>query len=405
MQIRELIPTFVSKFNKMVNRAIENLLKEYAGEFRSLLLVGPRQSGKSTLVKKVFPDKPYISLENIDERDLAENDPRAFLGRFPHGAILDEIQRAPGLLNYLQEILDNSTEDGLFILTGSNNLLLQSDISQTLAGRIGILDLLPLSVDEIKSFEPDEFEANSLILKGSYPEIYHKRRNPQHWYPSYIRTYIERDVRNIRNIENISMFIKFLRLCAGRVGQQLNVSSLSNECGIDVKTVNSWLSVLESTYIIKLLQPYYENYNKRVVKTPKLFFYDTGIVCSLLGIRNTKELSVSSFRGKLFENFILKEVMKAIKNNGYQTELYYWKINNGIEIDIIVDNGQSLTPIEIKSAQTYSRDFESNLTVFNALRAESGGMIVYDGNINFKTSGQTDVFNWDKLAEKIKSIL
>jgi predicted AAA+ superfamily ATPase len=263
---------------------------------------------------------------------LAENDPRAFLGRFPHGAILDEIQRAPGLLNYLQEILDNSTEDGLFILTGSNNLLLQSDISQTLAGRIGILDLLPLSVDEIKSFEPDEFEANSLILKGSYPEIYHKRRNPQHWYPSYIRTYIERDVRNIRNIENISMFIKFLRLCAGRVGQQLNVSSLSNECGIDVKTVNSWLSVLESTYIIKLLQPYYENYNKRVVKTPKLFFYDTGIVCSLLGIRNTKELSVSSFRGKLFENFILMEIMKAIKNNGYQTELYYWKINNGIEI-------------------------------------------------------------------------
>jgi hypothetical protein len=201
------------------------------------------------------------------------------------------------------------------------------------------------------------------------------------------------------------MFIKFLRLCAGRVGQQLNVSSLSNECGIDVKTVNSWLSVLESTYIIKLLQPYYENYNKRVVKTPKLFFYDTGIVCSLLGIRNTKELSVSSFRGKLFENFILMEIMKAIKNNGYQTELYYWKINNGIEIDIIVDNGQSLTPIEIKSAQTYSRDFESNLTVFNALRAESGGMIVYDGNINFKTSGQTDVFNWDKLAEKIKSIL
>ena len=392
-------------YTLMVNRAIENLLKEYAGEFRSLLLVGPRQSGKSTLVKKVFPDKPYISLENIDERDLAENDPRAFLARFPHGAILDEIQRAPGLFNYLQEILDNSTEDGLFILTGSNNLLLQSNISQTLAGRIGILDLLPMSMNEIKEFELEELDVNSLILKGSYPEIYHKKRNPQHWYPSYIRTYIERDVRNIRNIDNISMFVKFLRLCAGRVGQQLNISSLSNECGIDVKTVNSWLSVLESTYIIKLLQPYYNNYNKRLVKSPKLYFYDTGIVCSLLGIRNTKELSVSSFRGSLFENFILMEIMKEIKNNGFQTELYYWKINKGIEIDIIVDNGQSLTPIEIKSAQTYSIDFENNLTAFNGLRSKNGGMIVYDGNMNFKTSGQTEVFNWEKLIEKIKTIV
>jgi predicted AAA+ superfamily ATPase len=389
----------------MVNRTIENLLKEYAGEFRSLLLVGPRQSGKSTLVKKVFPDKPYISLENIDERDLAEIDPRAFLARFPHGAILDEIQRAPGLFNYLQEILDNSTEDGLFILTGSNNLLLQSNISQTLAGRIGILDLLPMSMNEIKEFELEELDVNSLILKGSYPEIYHKKRNPQHWYPSYIRTYIERDVRNIRNIDNISMFVKFLRLCAGRVGQQLNISSLSNECGIDVKTVNSWLSVLESTYIIKLLQPYYKNYNKRLVKSPKLYFYDTGIVCSLLGIRNTKELSVSSFRGSLFENFILMEIMKEIKNNGFQTELYYWKINKGIEIDIVVDNGQSLTPIEIKSAQTYSSDFENNLTAFNGLRSKNGGMIVYDGNMNFKTSGQTEVFNWEKLIEKIKTIV
>ena len=279
VQIKESIPIFVPKFNSMVNRKIEDLLREYAGEFRSLLLVGPRQSGKSTLVKKVFFEKPYISLENIDERDLALRDPRAFLQRFPNGAILDEIQRVPSLFNYLQEILDNSTEDGLFILTGSNNLLLQSNISQTLAGRIGILDLLPLSHNEIKKFDEEEVDIDSLITKGAYPEIYQKKRNPQHWYPSYIRTYIERDVRDIRNIDNISMFTKFLRLCAGRVGQQLNISSMSNECGIDVKTVNSWLSVLESTYIIKLLQPYYKNYNKRIVKSPKLYFFDTGVVC------------------------------------------------------------------------------------------------------------------------------
>jgi len=238
----------------MVSREIETLLREYAKEFRSLLLVGPRQSGKSTLVKKVFSDKPYISLENIDERELALGDPRAFLQRFPYGAILDEIQRVPSLFNYLQEILDNSSEDGLFILTGSNNLLLQSNISQTLAGRIGILDLLPLSLNEIKKFDSEELNIDSLIIKGAYPEIYNKKRNPQHWYPSYIRTYVERDVREIKNIDNISLFTRFIRLCAGRVGQQLNVSSLSNECGIDVKTVNSWLSVLESTYIIKLLQ-------------------------------------------------------------------------------------------------------------------------------------------------------
>ena len=361
----------------MVNREIEDLLREYAGEFRSLLLVGPRQSGKSTLVKKVFSEKPYISLENIDERDLAIHDPRAFLQRFPNGAIL----------------------------TGSNNLLLQSNISQTLAGRIGILDLLPLSHNEIKKFDEEEVDIDSLITKGAYPEIYQKKRNPQHWYPSYIRTYIERDVRDIRNIDNISMFTKFLRLCAGRVGQQLNISSLSNECGIDVKTVNSWLSILESTYIIKLLQPYYKNYNKRIVKTPKLYFYDTGVVCSLLGIRNTKELSVSSFRGPLFENFILMEIAKMIKNKGSQSELYYWKINKGVEIDIILDNGQSLTAIEVKSAQTYSKDFENNLLSFNAARNETGGMIVYDGKMNFTASNGTEVYNWQNLNDKISAVI
>ncbi len=389
----------------MVSREIETLLREYAKEFRSLLLVGPRQSGKSTLVKKVFSDKPYISLENIDERELALGDPRAFLQRFPYGAILDEIQRVPSLFNYLQEILDNSSEDGLFILTGSNNLLLQSNISQTLAGRIGILDLLPLSLNEIKKFDSEELNIDSLIIKGAYPEIYNKKRNPQHWYPSYIRTYVERDVREIKNIDNISLFTRFIRLCAGRVGQQLNVSSLSNECGIDVKTVNSWLSVLESTYIIKLLQPYYKNYNKRIVKSPKLYFYDTGVVCSLLGIRKTSELSLSSFRGPLFENFILMEIAKDIKNKGSQSELYYWKINKGIEIDIILDNGQSLMPIEVKSAQTFSTDFEKNLTAFNSARKENGGMIVYDGKMDFISSKQIEVFNWKDLMEKLGVVI
>jgi predicted AAA+ superfamily ATPase len=387
--------------NNMVNRQIEDLLLEYSQQFRSLLVVGPRQSGKSTLVKKVFKNKPYISLENIDERMLAEYDPRSFLGRFPNGAILDEIQNVPELFNYLQEILDNSEEDGLFILTGSNNLLLQSNISQTLAGRIGVLDLLPMNMYEIENFAVNISDVNSLMIKGAYPEIYDKKRNPHHWYPSYIRTYIERDVRQIKNIDSFNIFNKFLRLCAGRVGQQLNVSSLSNECGIDVKTVNSWLSVLESSYIIKLLQPYYKSYNKRVVKSPKLYFYDCGVVTSLLGIRNENELSVSHFRGPLFENFIVMEIWKQIKNKGSQSELYYWKMNKGVEIDIIIDSGHSIIPIEVKSAQTYATDFEKNLLSFNTARGEKGGMIIYDGKIEFKSSNNTEVFNWIGLKDKL----
>ncbi len=273
----------------MIKRELKVILGEYAGEFRSVLLVGPRQSGKTTLVQETFPDKPYVSLENPDERLLAETDARAFLNRFPQGAILDEVQRVPSLFSYLQEILDRTGQDGLFILTGSNNILLQENISQTLAGRLGILDLYPLSFREISNIGK-EYTLNELIFKGSYPEIYNKNRKSELWYNSYIRTYIERDVRQLKNIENTSLFIKFLKTCAGRTGQQLNVSAISNECGIDLKTVNSWLSVLEQTYVIKLLQPFYKNFNKRIVKTPKLYFIDTGLACSLLGIRKKEEL-------------------------------------------------------------------------------------------------------------------
>lgn len=378
----------------MILREIESLITEYGQQFRSLLVVGPRQTGKSTLVKKVFSNKPYVSLENPDERFLAENDPRAFLNRFPKGAILDEVQRVPLLFNYLQEIIDNSNEDGLFILTGSNNLLLQSNISQSLAGRVGIIDLLPLTFQEIEKFGKTDYSLNELIFRGSYPEIYDKNRNPTLWYPAYIRTYVERDVRLIKNIENTLLFTKFLKICAGRVGQQVNVSAISNECGIDVKTVNSWLSVLESSYVIKLLQPYYKSFNKRLVKTPKLYFYDTGLVCSLLNIKNTDELSFSHFRGSLVENYMLVELVKKIKNKGASESIYYWRDNNGVEVDILIDYGNKLLPIEIKSAQTFNNDFLSNIKKFNSYADIENGWIIYDGALEFESDNGIVVKNW-----------
>lgn len=377
----------------MIKRDITKLLKLYAESFRAVLIVGPRQSGKTTLTKNCFPTKPYISLENPDERLLATNDPRAFLNRFPNGAILDEIQRVPLLLNYLQEILDNTDEDGLFILTGSNNILLEEYITQSLAGRVGILDLLPLSYNEIYKTE-NHLSLAEIILKGFYPEVISKKRNPSIWFASYIRTYIERDVRQIKQIDDVLLFQKFLKLCAGRVGQQLNLTSLSNACGINIRTTQSWLSILESTYVIRLLQPYYENFNKRVVKSPKIYFCDTGLVCSLLNIKTVDELMLSHFRGALVENFIIMETIKNTFNTNNGEQQFYWRDNNGVEIDLLVQKGENFVPVEIKSAQTYSKDFAKNIKKFMSYSETTRGIILYDGIQSFDGSDGIKVMNW-----------
>ncbi|MBS1589501.1 MAG: ATP-binding protein [Bacteroidetes bacterium] len=377
----------------MLHRELDTVLREYAKEFRSVLLVGPRQSGKTTLTKQTFPNKPYVSLENPDEKLLAESDARAFLNRFPNGAILDEIQRVPNLFSYLQEILDNTDRDGLLILTGSNNILLQENVSQTLAGRLGILDLYPLSYREIKANSKD-YSLNELIFKGSYPEIYHKNRKPQMWYPSYIRTYVERDVRQIKNIENTSLFVKFLKICAGRIGQQVNLSTISNACGIDVKTVQSWLSVLEQSYVIKFVQPFYKNFSKRIVKSPKLYFIDTGLACSLLAIRNEEELALSHFYGALVENYVIIECMKNNANIHLDQAFYYWRDSNGVEIDLIIDQGDDFMPIEIKSAQTFSNDFTNNLIKLKNYANIQQGVVIYNGTMEFTTSDNIQVTNW-----------
>ena len=386
----------------MQPRKAEALLREYSRQFRAVAVVGPRQSGKTTLVKKVFPKKPYVSLEDPDECMLASTDPRTFLKRYNHGAIIDEAQRVPELFNYMQGILDLVTEDGFFILTGSNNFLLQQSISQSLAGRIGYIDLLPLCYSEILNFNIKDPRTEAFILNGSYPELYDKYREPTLWYPSYIRTYIERDVKQIRNIENTLLFNRFLQLCAGRTSQQLNVSALSNETGVEMKTIQAWLSLLQSSYIIHLLPSYHGNFNKRVVKTPKLYFIDTGLACSLLGIHQVSELENSHFRGALFENYVISEMLKQKYNVGSTAGLYYWKENNGMEIDLIVDTGTGLIPHEIKASATFNESFLKNLQKWNKLSGSEEGLLLYNGQMEFNRVDHLQVKNWRNYTAPFK---
>jgi uncharacterized protein len=383
----------------MYPREIANVLLEYAQSFRAVLVTGPRQAGKTTLVQQCFPEKPYVSLENPDERDFALNDPRAYLGRFPNGAILDEVQRVPTLFNYLQEILDKENRDGLYILTGSNNILLQDNVSQTLAGRLGILELMPVSYREMYANAEPQSLIDS-VWKGGYPEVHARNRNPSIWYPAYIRTYVERDVRQLRNIEKASAFTNFIRLCAGRIGQQINISTLSNDSGLDIRTIQAWLSILEASFVIYLLPPYYQNFNKRLIKTPKLYFQDTGLACSLLGIRKAQEMAVSHFKGALVENYIISECMKNNLNTQSGYSFYYWRDHKGVEVDLIREGNQEISLIEIKSAQTYTRDFAKNIQKLQELMTSPNAYILYDGEQEYKTSENIHIQNWQTFLKE-----
>ena len=382
----------------MIPRNAEKWLRLLAKEFRSVAVVGPRQSGKTTMAKDVFPKKPYVSLEDPDERLQAETDPRSFLDRFKNGAIIDEAQRVPSLFSYLQKILDNTKKDGLFILTGSNNFLLQASISQTLAGRIGYIDLLPFCYAELEKPDLKNISTNQLLWKGCYPEIHDRNRNPSLWYPAYIRTYVERDVRQLNNITDTVLFTRFLQLCAGRIGQQLNITTLATECGIDVRTVSKWISILESSYVIFLLKPHHKNFNKRLVKIPKLYFHDTGLACSLLGIKTENEVVNSHFRGALFENLVITECFKNKYNTGSQVNYYYWRNNKGIEIDLLIESGKKLLPVEIKSAQTYRDDHLVNMHKWNGYAKQTGGILLYDGPQSFTRSDKITVVNWREIS-------
>lgn len=362
----------------MIRREAENELKNLAAQFKAVAVVGPRQSGKTTLVKMVFGNKPYANLENPDIRRFAMEDPRGFLSGYPEGAVIDEAQRVPELFSYLQQILDESQKNGLFILTGSNNFLLQENISQSLAGRIGYLFLLPLSLQEINQ---ENLLSNQLLFKGGYPQLYNEQADVTKYYANYIRTYIERDVRLIKNITDLYGFERFLRLCAGRIGQLLNMSSLAVEVGVDVKTIGSWIGVLETSFIVFRLQPYHRNFNKRIVKMPKLYFYDTGLAVALLGVEEPKQIQLHPFRGSLFENLVILEFLKRRYNKGQSNNLFFWRDNVGHEIDLLLEGTDNLTPVEIKSGQTVTGDYLKGIQFWNKMTQTEGGFVVYGGDM------------------------
>ena len=383
----------------MIHRIASDKIIQLAAAFKAIAVTGPRQSGKTTLVKDLFKHKPYVSLENPDARRFAIEDPRGFLAQYKDGAVLDEVQRTPELFSYLQEILDNSNTPGLFILTGSNNFLLQQNIAQSLAGRVAFMTLLPFSFMELRGGGVSIPEENALMINGFYPPVWAQQIRPQDWYPNYIRTYVDRDVRQIKNITDLIVFERFMLLLAGRTGQQLNLSSLAVETGVDTKTIQSWIGILESSFIIHLLRPHHRNFNKTIVKSPKLYFYDTGLVCSLLGISSADQLANHPVRGSLFESMVITELIKQRTNAGLPVNLYYWRDKTGHEVDVIIDDAGALTPIEIKAGKTVNTEFFKNLTYWTNLNESSKGYVLYNGAEHQIRSNGLEVMKWEAFLD------
>jgi len=345
----------------MIERELKSKLVELVGKYPIVTLTGPRQSGKSTLLRATFPDYEYVSLENNDVRLFAQTDPKGFLSSYPDKTIIDEAQRVPLLFSYIQTQIDIQGKEGVYILAGSQNFLLMESITQSLAGRSAILKLLPFSHLELADEQVKPKTVNEEIFTGGYPRIYDKGIDSTDFYPYYIQTYIERDVRQLKNIGNLNKFILFFKMCAGRIGQLLNLSSLANECGIAVSTAQSWISVLEASYILYLLKPDHNNYSKRLVKTPKLYFYDTGLACSLLNIIQSEQVATHFMRGALFENLVINEFVKKSLNNGSEPNLSFWRDKTGNEVDLIEQIGDKQYAYEIKSGSTYTADYFKGL--------------------------------------------
>lgn len=365
----------------MLQRLLKDRLRAAVKKYPVAAVVGPRQSGKTTLVRRTFPRKAYVSLENPDTRAFALEDPRRFLGRYPRGVILDEAQRAPDLFSYIQTIADESGREGLFILTGSQHFGFMEKVTQSLAGRVSILKLLPFSVEELRHGRKLPPALDDVLFTGGYPRIYHKRLDPTDWLQGYVETYLDRDVRQIKNVGDLSIFHRFLRMTAHRCGRLLNLSSLAIDCGITHNTAKAWLSILEASFLIFLLPSHHRNFNKRLKKSPKLYFYDTGLLCFLLGITGSEELAVHAMRGAVFESFVLSELMKHRWNRGLHYDLYFWQDKLGREVDCIIEKGQRVTPVEIKSGQTIGADFFQNLNYWRNLArcGPENAFLVYAG--------------------------
>ncbi len=381
-----------------IPRSAESRLQHFATGYPVVVVTGPRQSGKSTLVQHAFPEHSYVSLEDLDQRDFAETDPRGFLASFTEGAILDEVQRCPALFSYLQTRVDEIQQPGEFILTGSQQFGLLSGITQSLAGRAALITLLPLTYSELQGADKASTDLDKTLFDGAFPPIFDRDLEPHPWYGNYVRTYLERDVRQLIKVQDLGTFQRFLKLCAARTGQLLNLSSLANDCGITHNTAKAWISVLEASYIVHLLPPHHRNFSKRLVKTPKLYFLDTGLASWLLGIQSTDQLAIHSQRGALFETWVVSELLKARYNAGEVSNLYFWRDRSGHEVDLLVDLGTRLSPLEIKSGQTINRDYFKGLDFWQNLAGEYAGQpwLIYGGDSKQTRSG-VNILPWDEI--------
>jgi predicted AAA+ superfamily ATPase len=389
----------------MIDRQISSSILKLKDKFQVFTITGPRQSGKTTLIRSLFPDMPYFSMETPDIREQVLQNPRELFRRYGHRLVLDEVQRTPDLLSYIQTIVDEDRE-ARFVISGSHNLLMLENVSQSLAGRTAIFYLLPFSAGELQSEGLESGDYEDMLFKGFYPRIYDRQLEPSEFFPNYIDTYVQRDVRQVKNVENLNLFTRFISICAGHIGQTVNFSALGNAVGISSATAQSWLSILETSFIVYQLNPYFRNFNKRIIKSPKLYFYDTGLACSLLRIRNLDGLDTYFQKGALFENFVINEIHKAFFNNGERPPTYYWRDNTGHEVDLIVDLGGRLLPIEIKSGRTYNTDFFKNLSWWSNIAdlPVETPIAIYGGDQDWET-GQGKLLSWKNLLHNAYSIL
>lgn len=383
----------------MIPRDAEQTVHTLLRGFPIVTITGPRQSGKTTLARQVGGDKPYASLEDPDLRLFAKDDPRSFLDRFPQGAVLDEVQRCPELFSYLQTRVDADGRMGLFVLTGSQQFGLLSGISQSLAGRAAFVELLPFSFPELARADRLPTRIDTLLHTGCYPPLYDREISPRAWFSAYVTAYIERDVRQMLMIQDLGTFQRFVRLCAGRSGHLLNLSALATECGITHNTARAWISVLEASYIVFLLRPHHASFNKRLIKSPKLYFYDVGLVCWLLGIHTPEQIETHPLRGSLFETAIVAELMKSRLNQGERPDLFFWRDSNGNEVDVVIEQGTRLIPIEIKSGRTITREAFAGLKKWRALAGDAAAepVLIYGGDGDYRQH-DVNVVSWRKAG-------
>jgi len=387
-----------------IHRKAATLVQHLAQYYPVVAITGPRQSGKTTLVKSLYPHKPYINLESLEQRAFALEDPQGFLKQYPEGAILDEVQHCPALLSDLQVRVDEKKQYGEFIITGSQQFNLVAAISQSLAGRIGMVTLLPLSFAEQQAASALPNTIGELLYTGAYPAIYERGIPPRDWYSQYVMTYLERDIRQLIRVHELGTFQRFLRLCAARTGQLLNLSQLAMDAGITHNTAKAWINVLEASYIVFLLQPYHVNFGKRLIKSPKLYFYDTGLASWLLGIQDPSQITLHPLRGNIFETWVISELLKSRFNRGEVHPVYFWRDSQGHEIDLIIEKGAELIPIEIKSGQTINKDYFSNIILWEKLTGKkSAAWLVYAGDVMQKRT-IASVVGWKEMDKMLEAV-